>query len=260
MRRHLLAALASATALACAAPAYAQVVDQDPLHSVVCNSLGGGCVNTDNGSFAPITGDVNWGFEISPGPATGNLSLVILVPTNTINVATFNLPGLTDNGGGLLASSVVSRTNLFNAGDGASLAAYAGLGTGYSPTDNFSNASAGEAANDPGFNGNFLAFVVDVMGLTFNAQGSLLDGNNFSFGANLPNGTVITAFAQLSTDHTGAPCTNNCLIGTAASEDLVVVNQLAAVPGPIVGAGLPGLLSACVGLWAFQRRRRARSA
>lgn len=31
----------------------------------------------------------------------------------------------------------------------------------------------------------------------------------------------------------------------------------AAVPAPVVGAGLPGLLSACVGLWAFAKRRRS---
>lgn len=31
------------------------------------------------------------------------------------------------------------------------------------------------------------------------------------------------------------------------------------VPAPVVGAGLPGLLSACVGLWAFAKRRRNRA-
>lgn len=33
--------------------------------------------------------------------------------------------------------------------------------------------------------------------------------------------------------------------------------SVAAVPGPIAGAGLPGLVTACFGLWAFAKRRRA---
>jgi hypothetical protein len=32
----------------------------------------------------------------------------------------------------------------------------------------------------------------------------------------------------------------------------------AAVPAPALGAGLPGILSACIGVWALQRRRRSR--
>jgi hypothetical protein len=42
---------------------------------------------------------------------------------------------------------------------------------------------------------------------------------------------------------------------TAASEDLVVT-QLQSVPGPIVGAGLPGLVAGCGGLLMWWRRRR----
>jgi len=34
---------------------------------------------------------------------------------------------------------------------------------------------------------------------------------------------------------------------------------LQAVPGPVVGAGLPGLMAACFALWGFARNRRRRN-
>jgi hypothetical protein len=237
--------------LACTPTANAQTVE-DPLHGMICTGAGTGCSNAaDNNSFTPLPAGqfTNWGFSISPAPQTGNLTLVVLVPTNNISVTTFNLPGLTDNGGPSLGETVFSRTSLFNAGS-PDLAAYLTLpnASSYSPTDNFSNASAGEASLNPGFSGNFLAFTINVPGITLGGTSDTTLANDFSFGSNLPTGTAIVGLFQSNTGD---------FIGTAASADLVV-NQLAAVPGPIVGAGLPGLFAfALLGLARLRRFRNS---
>jgi hypothetical protein len=217
----------------------------DPLHGAVCSGPGGtGCTNTDNGSFAPLA-TTNWGFEISPPNSdSGTLTLVFGVPTNEINPALFNLPGLFDNGGGV-GTTVFSRTSFYNV-TSANLSNFLGLGS-FSPTDNFSNLSAGTAGADPGFNGNFLVFTATITGITLDSQGSTTLANDFSLGSNLPNGTFITG---LFTD--GVTGQN---VGTAASGHLVA-EPFAAVPGPTAGAGLPGLLAGIFGLvWLAKRRR-----
>jgi hypothetical protein len=244
--------LAGASLAFLAVPAMADTVD-DPLHSAVCGAGGTGCVNTDLGAFAPIAGDVNWTFMPSPGPQTGETFIVVLVPTNQINPLTYNTPTLSDNGGSPFSGNVVSRLNLFNAGNGASLAAYAGLPAAfgaYSPTDNFSNASAGQSTYNPGFNGNFLVFTFDLGMLTLDAQGAVNTTNNFSAAASLPVGTVITAFMESQTTQKD--------IGTAPSEDLIVTHS-DPVPGPVVGAGLPGMMAMLFGGLLLSRRRRNRA-
>jgi hypothetical protein len=46
---------------------------------------------------------------------------------------------------------------------------------------------------------------------------------------------------------------------TDGAEQFFLVPVAAAVPGPVVGAGLPGILAACVGLWGLAMRRKKRN-
>jgi len=222
----------------------------DPLHGMVCSGAGTACTNSgDNGSFTPLGSVSNWGFSVNPGPATGNLTLVFMVPTNEINVATFNLPGLTDNGGSI-GTSVFSRVSLFQSGS-PDLPVYLGLPNAgsYSPTDNFSNMSAGTSNFDPGFTGQFLVFTATLNGINLSDVSSTTILNDFSFGSNLPAGTEIAGlFFETSGPEAGS------YIGTAASGHLTTTTL--AVPGPVAGAGLPGLITLGAGVVAWTRRRR----
>jgi hypothetical protein len=242
MKRTVLAGLAL---LAGVGFAQADTFDPlDPLISYSCTGTSGGCAQNDNGTFTPLS-NLGFGWKIAPGPATGNLTIGVFVPTNEINLPTFVLPGLTDNGGSLLLALKIAA--LLNAADGASIATYLGLPNAgsYSPTDNFANL----------FTGNYEGFKITIPNLTLDGQGggsTLL--NEFLFGANLPAGSVIVGFfEELSGPNPGG------FVGTAASNDLVVTPQLVDTT-PIPGAiWLFGSALAAFGM-VTRRTRKAKSA
>jgi hypothetical protein len=71
------------------------------------------------------------------------------------------------------------------------------------------------------------------------------------------NGLVFVALAGTATVN-GVPGVNPCPTGGSFTNPgcIEVFGPATAVPGPIVGAGLPGLLAACGALLALARRRR----
>ena len=117
---------------------------------------------------------------------------------------------------------------------------------------------------DPTFGGNFLVFTVTMTGSQAPNRNVLLSSvagcdttppgcsiaDDFSFASNIPGGSFITGLF-VTTDNQGNP-TN---VGTAASAHLVTT-QFQNVPGPIAGAGIPGVIGACIGLVGLARRRQ----
>jgi hypothetical protein len=109
-------------------------------------------------------------------------------------------------------------------------------------TDVFSLKGTGDVtafvtANEP--NGTTKLFTFDLGLLDPNAQSgftlSAINGETINRFALVDVGGTIIDFEHYRVD-----------VGTLA------------VPAPALGAGLPGILSACMGVWALQRRRRSR--
>jgi hypothetical protein len=126
---------------------WADILD-DPLHGY-CQGAGQ-CI--DNGTNTPTTNNppINFGFTVSPGPASGDFVLDVLVPNNEAKPASFAITG-TLTGTASLFSSTPWTTG--------QLDSY--LGISASPTNGIGAFLPSTQALDPGATG-FFVFQVDL--------------------------------------------------------------------------------------------------
>jgi hypothetical protein len=257
MRRQILAAFASAAALACAAPAYADVV------------LGG---QTWTGTGATLTLSA----VVPGGNQPQNAPCLICGDNQPQQPAGFGYNDF-QNGGNLSSATAFS-----DQGNG---------GRNTLADNTFNNTiTGGYQIGDGSLFKLFLLAHGDTNGnLAFDIGFDVNDTNkaqtlNSFFFLDLTTKTVLASFTG-GTDG-NIPSLNNgtgfpdytlsgfTLNGINPGDEIIFAARMtglndgpdsfflepAAVPAPIVGAGLPGLLAGCVGLWAFAKRRRNRFA
>jgi len=99
------------------------------------------------------------------------------------------------------------------------------------------------------------SFVSSIQGPSDPSNPLPITGTYFMLKLDGPN----TGWALFKNDSGGPLSLTYTEVGTASGLSHVSTFA-AAVPGPIVGAGLPGLLAACGGLLALARRRRQKFA
>ena len=205
---------------------YADTITDDPLHGVCA-----GCI--DNGTNTPLVSQP-FSFSVSPGPQTGTLLIEVLEPT--ASQVPGALPTISIVGGSSFTTSLHSGE--FNSGDLGSF-----LGISASPNNPIGGFGAGGVTSYSVYSANLGTQTLTANGPTCDAGGpgpgvvsGCLPKLNVS---SLPNNSYVVGFLETSTGN----------IATALSGALLV-------PGPVLGAGLPGLIAACSGLIALARRRR----
>jgi len=220
----LLSVVGGALFLILANPALADI--EDPLHGYCAGA--GQCV--DNGTNSPTSTNPpsNFGFTISPGPQTGDLSIDVLVPNNEPKPANFALTG-----------TLSGTATLFGAVPWTSGNLDAYLGLSAAPANPIGAYLPSTQALDPGATG-FFVFNVDLGTATLQGPSNPNVSPLENISPGLPLASYLVAFL-------------NGTIATANSGAIFVTHK---APEPasmtLLATGLAGL-----GL-AFRFRRRPR--
>jgi len=260
MKRTILAAVLLAGIAVTSLPAQADIVD-DPLHGA-CPGCTAQTIGGNDVTVLGPGGVVGFGFTSSPPGGIGDLQLKFLIP-NSFTLTQVN---------NFVAGVNVTGTNQPVGGTSLSLFSTTPWTSGFLETDYLNNTLANGAPKNPldawlgatntvqaSATGYFVALaevgpftlggqsdpLADIFALSpaVFAQGGFIVGNLFT-----TDGVISTA--QSSALFFGGPSGGPF----CASPPCDV-----AVPGPIAGAGIPGLIAACGGLFGLNWRRRRKN-
>jgi hypothetical protein len=244
MRKIAVVALALAAGLIAGAPKAAFA----DLYTISNCSTGLGCGSgNDLGTITTknITGGVEVSIQLTAGnffQGTGNPSIMWSLSNNS----SVQIDGVTNYTGYLPASgSILSAGS--HSPDGIGTYTYGIVWGGCtSPPTATCNGAAKANPNQK--------LVFDL----------IAQGTNTLTTANFIPGTAVPAGITTSPLYFGLDLGRGCTVGDSGKLSCAATGfagaTLTAVPGPVLGAGLPGLIAACMGVVVFARRRRQRFA